>query len=87
MSAAEIGDNTRVAAEELQNFARRIMKLEDDKKEVVAEHNEAIKDVKTEVASRGYDVKRLNDVMRIMRLADDERAIVHVYMGALNVFD
>lgn len=87
---AEIGDNsgvTRVAQEELQNFARRLMKLEDDKKEAVAEHNEAIKDVKTEAASRGYDVKRLNDCMRLLRLDADDRAVLHVYIGALNVFD
>lgn len=84
---AEKGHNSGVAADELRDFARRIMKLEDNKKEAMAEFTDDIASVKAEAAGRGYDKKLLTKAIGLMRLEDDERAILHVYCGALNVFD
>lgn len=81
------GHNSGVAAAELQEFARRIMKLEDDRKEAVAEFSDDIKSVKAEAKGRGYDTKLLAKALGLLRLEEGERAVLDLYCGALNVFD
>ncbi|MCW4115636.1 DUF2312 domain-containing protein [Aurantimonas sp. MSK8Z-1] len=84
---AEAGHNSGVAADELKEFARRIVRLEDDKKEAVAEFNEDLKTVRAEAKSRGYDTKILTKAIQLSRLDAEDRTMLDLYCGALNVFD
>ena len=87
MSTAEEGHNSGVKADELKEFARRMMKLEDDKAEALEPFTEDIKELRAEVKASGYDPKHLASVMKVLRMEEDERTVLGLYFGAFNVFD
>ncbi|MEC5291554.1 MULTISPECIES: DUF2312 domain-containing protein [unclassified Aurantimonas] len=81
------GHNSGIAVSQMRAFAQRIIKLENDKKEAVAEFNGDIKDVKAEAKGSSFDTKALSDTIRIIRMEPEKRALLGLYCDALNVFD
>lgn len=81
------GHNSGIAVEQLASFARRLRKLEDDKKEAMSEFTDDIRELKAEAKGNGFDTKLLAKAVQMQRLEDDERAILGLYCNALNVFD
>lgn len=80
------GDVQRATKSELLDLAQRIERLKDEKAAEVAEYNEQIKEVRAECKARGYDMKALDQVLRLRALDNDTRAVVHLYADALEVF-
>lgn len=81
------GDNShRVAAGELRQFCERIERLEEEKAALADD----IKDVKAEAKGRGYDMKTLNEMLKLRKLDPDERnereALRELYADALGIF-
>ena len=81
------GDNSyRVAADELRSFCERIARLESEKAALADD----IKDVKAEAKGRGYDLKTLNEMLKLRKLDADEReareALRQLYADALGIF-
>ena len=81
------GDNShRVAASELRSFCERIERLESEKAALADD----IKDVKAEAKGRGYDMKTLNEMLKLRKLDPDVRAereaLRELYADALGIF-
>lgn len=77
------GDNAQKAsAAEMQSFADRIERLEDEKAVLTAD----IKDVYDEAKSRGYDVKALRKIIPLRKLKEDERALIKFYGETMGIF-
>ena len=76
----DINPNT---AGQLKSIIERIESLEEQKRQISAD----IKDVYSEAKSSGFDVKTLRAVVRLRRVAKDERAeaeaLLDTYMIAL----
>lgn len=76
----DINPNT---AGQLKSIIERIENLEEQKRQISAD----IKDVYSEAKSSGFDVKTLRAVVRLRRVAKDERAesevLLETYMVAL----
>jgi uncharacterized protein (UPF0335 family) len=79
-----IGHNG-VAADELRQLIERIERLEEEKAGIASD----IKDVKAEANSRGFDVKTINDILKIRKMDADKRqeqeALLETYMAALGM--
>lgn len=85
MSEAVEGHNSGVAADELRQFVERIERLEEEKAAIAGD----IKDVYSEVKSRGFNATILRQIVR-MRKEDhakrqEREAILELYMGALGM--
>ena len=81
------GDNAQtVAAAELRAFVERRERLEADKAEI----SEDIKELNAEVKGRGYDMKVFNEMVKLRKMAADERAereaLRDLYGSALGIF-
>lgn len=74
---------SEAARDKLRLTVERIERLEEEKKEVA----ESIKEVKSEAKALGYDVKALNQVIKLRKMDREERqereAILEVYLDAL----
>lgn len=81
----DIGHNSGAAAERLRSFVQRIERLEEEKKTIAGD----IREVKAEAKSDGYDIKALNEVLRLRRMDAGDRtdliAIVDTYAKALGM--
>lgn len=77
-----IGDN---AKERLKSFCERVERLEEDKRGLASD----IKDIKTEAKSVGFDVKTLNEMLRLRRMDTNKRQeqeeLRDTYMAALDL--
>lgn len=81
---AEQGHNSGVTT--LSNFAQRIERLKDEKAAQVADFNEDIKQVRAECKSEGYNLKALDQVLRIRAMEEADRADVELYAAELKTF-
>jgi uncharacterized protein (UPF0335 family) len=79
-----IGHNG-VVADELRQIIERIERLEEEKAGISSD----IKDVKAEAKSRGFDVKAINDIIKIRKMDAEKRqeqeALLETYMAALGM--
>ena len=77
------GSNT-IAADRLRSFVDRIMNLEEDRSAINAD----IREVKSEAKSTGFDMKALNEVLRLERMEKSDReefeALRELYVDALH---
>lgn len=77
-----IGDN---AKERLKSFCERVERLEEEKRGLASD----IKDIKTEAKSVGFDVKTLNEMLRLRRMDTNKRQeqeeLRDTYMAALDL--
>ncbi len=80
---SEEGHNS--AGEQLRLLIERIETLEEEKKGVA----EDIKDIYTEAKARGYDAKILREVVRLRKMAKDDRsehfALLDTYAKAIGM--
>lgn len=78
-------DETGIPQDELKSFVTRIENLEEQKSAL----SDDIKDVFTELKSRGYDQKAVRSILRLRKLDPNERteqeAIVETYLVALGM--
>jgi len=85
-SDGEARPNTGAVGEQLRSFIERIERLNDEKQAIA----EDIKDVKAEAKAMGFDVKTLNEMikLRAMDKADREERehLRDTYAHALGVF-
>jgi len=74
---------TETARDKLRMIVERIERLEEEKKEVA----EQIKEVKSESKALGYDVRAINEVIKLRKQDRQERqereAILEIYLDAL----
>lgn len=68
MDAPGIGHNS-IAADRLKAFCERIERL----KEEVAGLHDDIKDIKAEAKGAGFDLKTLNEMLRLRAMDSDKR--------------
>lgn len=68
MDAPGIGHNS-IAADRLKTFCERIERL----KEEVAGLHDDIKDIKAEAKGAGFDLKTLNEMLRLRAMDSDKR--------------
>lgn len=81
------GDNSKtVAAEQLRSYVERIERLEQEKKDLADD----IREVRAEAKINGFDVKTLNEMLKLRKLRKDEReereTFRTLYAEALGVF-
>lgn len=78
-----MADNHGIAAERLKSFINRIERLEDEKKNLLAD----IREVYSEAKSDGFDSKIMRKVVAVRKLDDIERneqeALLDTYLKAL----
>tara|TARA_B100001094_G_C17882044_1_gene647357 strand:- start:324 stop:569 length:246 start_codon:yes stop_codon:yes gene_type:complete len=78
-----MADNHGIAAERLKSFIDRIERLEDEKKNLLAD----IREVYSEAKSDGFDSKIMRKVVAVRKLDDIERneqeALLDTYLKAL----
>jgi uncharacterized protein (UPF0335 family) len=79
------GSGASIAAAELLQFIERIERLEEEKTTI----GDDIKDVKSELKGRGYDLKAVNEILKIRKQDASERAeqqsILETYLLALGM--
>lgn len=83
---SEPGHNSAATRDELAAFVQRIERLKDEKKNAVAEYNDAIKDVYAEAKGRGYDKTAMNEAMRMRAKSNEQRQVVSFYFDVLDIF-
>lgn len=78
-------DTGGIAAERLRSFIERIERLEEEKKHLQAD----IREVKSEAKSAGFDIKTINEILRLRKMDQSEReeheALVDIYKAALGM--
>ena len=76
---------TGIPASELRSFIERIERLDSEKAAI----GDDIKDVFTELKSRGYDAKAVRAVLKLRKLDPNERAeseaILDLYLSTLGM--
>ena len=79
------GEGHNSAGEQLRLLIERIETLEEEKKGIA----EDIKDIYTEAKARGYDAKILREVVRLRKMANDDRnehfALLDTYAKAIGM--
>jgi uncharacterized protein (UPF0335 family) len=75
------------AAEMLRSYARRIVRLEDEKEQAKIDYldplSEDIKEVKAEAKAQGFDAKLLGQAIKRYRMDPDVRAELELYEAAV----
>ena len=78
-------EETGIPASELRSFIERIERLDSEKAAI----GDDIKDVFTELKSRGYDAKAVRAVLKLRKLDPNERAeseaILDLYLSTLGM--
>jgi len=79
------GEGHNSAGEDLRLLIERIETLEEEKKGIADD----IKDIYTEAKARGYDAKILREVVRLRKMAKDDRnehfALLDTYAKAIGM--
>ena len=83
--SAQMGDNSGgVSAEHLRSLVERIERMEEERKGFVSN----IKDIFTESASAGFDVKVMKRLIKLRRIpaaeADEQDALLETYRRAVS---
>lgn len=77
--------NQKLNDERLRSLIERIERLEEDKKEIMAD----IRDVFAEAKSAGYDVKAMRTVLKLRKMnvadRDEQEFLVDAYRKALDI--
>lgn len=77
--------NQKLNDERLRSLIERIERLEEDKKEIMAD----IRDVFAEAKSAGYDVKAMRTVLKLRKMnvadRDEQEFLVEAYRKALDI--
>lgn len=89
MSAAnaniETPDTATVAGKRLKQYIERIEKLEEERKALGAD----MRDVFAEAKGSGFDVKTMRQILRLRKLAEQERKeqteLLDLYMSAIGM--
>jgi len=68
---------------EMASFLDRIERLEEEKKAL----GEDISEVWKEAKDRGYDTGILRKAYSIRKMQKDDRAVLHLYVDSLGLFD
>ena len=83
---ATLGDNSG-AADQLRLLIERVERLEEEKKGIADD----IKDVKTEAKSNGFDVKTITQILKLRKMATNDRSeaeyMLDLYKRALGMDD
>ncbi|WP_292365120.1 GapR family DNA-binding domain-containing protein [Mesorhizobium sp.] len=85
MSGPDIagGDNAKtVAVNKLRNYAERIERLDEERKEI----GDQIKEVKAEAKADGFNSKALNAVLSLRKKDEETRTAIGLYAEALGCF-
>lgn len=79
--------HTGVAADQLRTIIERIERLEEEKAGIASD----IKDVYAEAKGNGFDTKVLKQVIKLRKMAADERqeqeSILDIYLHALGMVE
>ena len=74
-----------VAGERLKQYIERVERLEEEKKALGAD----IKDIMTEAKSSGFDTKAMRTIIRLRKLADQDRReqdeLIELYKSAIGM--
>jgi uncharacterized protein (UPF0335 family) len=74
-----------LSSDHLKAFIERIERLEEEKKNIADD----IKEVKTEAKSQGFDVKAINEILKIRKLEaselEEQEYILDTYKRALGM--
>jgi uncharacterized protein (UPF0335 family) len=78
-------DKYQITADELRQFIERFERLEAEKKDIAEQQKEVLVKAKF----RGYDTAILREIIKLRKMAPDERAekeaILQVYLDALGM--
>lgn len=78
-------DTYQITADELRQFIERFEQLEAEKKDIADQQKEVLAEAK----GRGYDSSILREIIKLRKMAPDERAekeaILQVYLDALGM--
>lgn len=78
-------DTYQITADELRQFIERFEQLEAEKKDIAEQQKEVL----VEAKFRGYDTAILREIIKLRKMAPDERAekeaILQVYLSALDM--
>lgn len=78
-------DASSVSADELKQFVERAERVQE---EIDASKGD-LKDIKTELKGRGFDVKAFNEILKLRKKDRDERmeeeAVLELYKQALGI--
>jgi uncharacterized protein (UPF0335 family) len=78
-------DQYQITADELRQFIERFERLEAEKKDIAEQQKEVL----VEAKFRGYDTASLREIIKLRKMAPDERAekeaILQVYLDALGM--
>jgi uncharacterized protein (UPF0335 family) len=80
---SDIGHNSAIPGAELAQFVERITRLEEEKAGIASD----IKDVYSELKSRGFDAPTVRQIIKISKMDADKRAeqeaLLELYLNAL----
>ena len=78
-------DQYQITADELRQFIERFERLEAEKKDIAEQQKEVL----VEAKFRGYDTAIMREIIKLRKMAPDERAekeaILQVYLDALGM--
>jgi uncharacterized protein (UPF0335 family) len=78
-------DSSSISADELKQFVERAERVQE---EIDAAKSD-LKDIKTELKGRGFDVKAFNEILKLRKKDRDERmeeeAVLELYKQALGI--
>jgi uncharacterized protein (UPF0335 family) len=78
-------DSSSVSADELKQFVERAERVQED----IDAAKSDLKDIKTELKGRGFDVKAFNEILKLRKKDRDERmeeeAVLELYKQALGI--
>lgn len=75
------------AAEQLKSIITRIERLEEEKAAITSD----IRDIKAEAKANGFDIKTIQEILKLRKISNDERAereaLLDTYKHALGMLD
>jgi uncharacterized protein (UPF0335 family) len=81
---SKVGDNS-VAADQLRQFVERVERLIEERKGI----SDDIRDVKAEAKATGFDVRTINEVVKLRALErhtrEEREALLETYKAALGL--
>lgn len=81
----EVGGNAQ--NDQLRLFVERIERLEEERKGI----SDDIRDVKAEAKATGYDVRTINEIIKVRKLTvevrQERKALLETYLAAFGISD